>query len=352
MKILITGGTGSVGRETTRRLVAAGHDVLVVGRRPEMAVPGAQYAACDVTQFTDLREKMAGREAVVHLAAIANPTAAPGPEVIRVNVLGTFNVFEAAAQAGVRRVVQASSINAFGCHWGLVDLDHVRYFPVDEEHPVYTTDPYSFSKEVIEGIGHYYWRRDGITSLALRLPGVHPQDYLAGDKYRQNVRQGRAVLDEVAGLPAAQRLERLAAARRRNLEYRRQRPTEHGAQERGAPSHDFSDDPFCRMYIGSRSNFWAFVDERDSAQAVEKGLLAKYEGSHVLFVNDSHNWLLYDTEKLLGLFFPEVTPRRRPIRGSESLISIDQARALIGFEPEYSVAQEERKGEIKNTSHN
>jgi nucleoside-diphosphate-sugar epimerase len=338
MKVLITGGTGSVGQETTRRLVAAGHDVLVVGRRPDMAVPGAQYAACDVTQFNDLREKIVGLDAVVHLAAIANPMAAPGPEVVRVNVLGTINVFEAAAKAGVRRVVQASSINAFGCHWGLVDLDHVRYFPIDEEHPVYTTDPYSFSKEVIESIGHYYWRRDGITSLALRLPWVHSQDYLASDRHRQNVRQGRAVLDEVAGLPAAQRLERLADARRRNMEYRRQRPTDHGARERGVPSQGFSDSPFCRMYMGARFNFWAFVDERDSAQAIEKGLWAKYEGSHVLCVNDSHNWLLYDTEKLLGLFFPEVTQRRRPLRGSESLVSIDKARALIGFEPEHSVA--------------
>ena len=91
--------------------------------------------------------------------------------------------------------------------------------------------------------------------------------------------------------------------------------------------------------MGARFNFWAFVDERDSAQAIEKGLSAEYEGSHVLFVNDSHNSILYDTEKLLGLFFPGVARRQRAIRGCESLVSIDRARELIGFEPEHSVAR-------------
>ena len=102
---------------------------------------------------------------------------------------------------------------------------------------------------------------------------------------------------------------------------------------------DLGDDPLCRMYMSARFNFWASLDERDSAQAIEKSLTADCEGSHALFVNDSHNWLLYDTERLLGLFFPDVGRRRRAIRGSESLVSIDRARELIGFEPEHSVAR-------------
>ena len=100
MRVLITGGTGSVGQAATERLVRDGWDVRVVGRRSGIEVPGAEYAVCDVTCFDDLCEKTAGCDAVVHLAAIASPGGAPGPEVIRVNVLGTFNVFEAAAKAG------------------------------------------------------------------------------------------------------------------------------------------------------------------------------------------------------------------------------------------------------------
>ena len=89
----------------------------------------------------------------------------------------------------------------------------------------------------------------------------------------------------------------------------------------------------------ARPNFWAFVDERDSAGAIARSLTAHCQGSHVLFINDSHNWLRYDTEKLLGVFYPEVTRRARSIRGSEALVSIDRARDLIGFEPEHSVAR-------------
>jgi nucleoside-diphosphate-sugar epimerase len=220
-----------------------------------------------------------------------------------------------------------------------VDLPHLRYFPIDEEHPTFTTDPYSFSKEVIEDVGAYYWRRDGITSVALRLPGVRRQEHAASQEQRRAVGQARAVLDKVAALPRAERLERLAAARKKTMEYRRQRPLEYGANERGVRPQDFADDPFSRMYMGARFNFWACVDERDSAQAVQKSLAAEYEGSHVLFINDSHNWLLYDTNALLDLFYPEVPQRKRPIQGTESLVSIDKARGLIGFEPEYSVAR-------------
>ena len=93
------------------------------------------------------------------------------------------------------------------------------------------------------------------------------------------------------------------------------------------------------MYGHDRPNFWAFLDERDSALAIEKALVADFEGSHVLFVNDPHNRLLYDTEKLLALLFGDVTARKRPIRGSEALVSIDKARELIGFECEHSVAR-------------
>jgi len=338
MRVLVTGGTGSVGKAAVARLVRRGWEVRVVGRRSGMDVPGAEYAVCDVTCYDDLREKVRGCDAVIHLAAIAQPTKVPGPEVFRVNVAGTFNVFEAAAKEGIRRVVQASSINAFGCFWSVGDL-RVDYFPVDEAHPTYTTDPYSFSKEVIEAVGDYYWRREGISGAALRLPWVAGQDHAAGERHRRRMQQAREMLDELAALPEAERRERMAAVRREVLDHRSRRPFEYGARERGVARPDSRDDALFGMYVGARFNFWAFVDERDSAQAIEKALSAEYEGSHVLFINDSHNWLRYDTEKLLGLFFPDVARRTRCIRGSESLVSIDRARELIGFEPEHSVAR-------------
>ncbi len=338
MRVLVTGGTGSVGKAAVERLLGRGWDVRVVGRRAAMAVPGAEYASCDITDVQSLGDCCRGCDTIVHLAAIAQPTNAPGPEVFRVNALGTYNVFEAAARQGIGRVVQASSINAFGCAWSLQDV-RVDYFPIDEEHPTFTTDPYSFSKTVVEDIGRYYWRRDGITSVALRLPWVYAKDQFQGSRHTERVRRARAVLNDLLAMPADEREKRLADVRRRELEYRRERPMEYEASRREKRGKRHGDDALARMYGSSRFNFWASVDERDSAQAIEKGLSAEYKGSHVLFVNDSHNWLLYDTETLLGLFFPEVARRTRPIPDCESLVSIDRARDLIGFEPEYSVAR-------------
>ena len=95
--------------------------------------------------------------------------------------------------------------------------------------------------------------------------------------------------------------------------------------------------PYARVMFGY-SNFWASVDARDSGQAIEKGLLAEYEGSHPLWVNDSHNSAGIPTETLVSWFYPDV-PLKRKILGTESLVSIDKARRLIGFEPEYSVSR-------------
>jgi len=86
------------------------------------------------------------------------------------------------------------------------------------------------------------------------------------------------------------------------------------------------------------SNFWASIDARDSAQAIELGLTADYEGSHPLWVNDSHNSAGVPTQALAELFYPDV-PLKRDLVGTESLVSIDRARELLGFEPEYSVSR-------------
>ncbi len=68
-------------------------------------------------------------------------------------------------------------------------------------------------------------------------------------------------------------------------------------------------------------------------------MLAEYEGSHALYVNESHNLPGVESEMLAQLFFPETTVRKRPLVGTEALVSLEKARRLIGFEPENSVSQ-------------
>jgi nucleoside-diphosphate-sugar epimerase len=343
MKVLVTGGAGHVGKATTERLVRQGWDVRVIGLESGVEMPGAEFATCDILNYDDLRQQMRGCQAVVHLAAFASPRVAPGHTLFQTNVSGTFNVFEAAAAEGIRRVVQASSINALGCAWSITDITP-RYFPIDEEHPSMTNDPYSFSKQLVEDIARYYWRRDGISSASMRFPWVTPAAYVETERYRQQREGGRQVLAELAALPDAERERRLADARRRALEFRSQRPMEFDGKTIELPRREATDDKLWYAYTMDRFNFWAIVDARDAAQSFEKALTAEYDGAHALFVSDDHNWLGAESRTLVRWFFREVPASKIALSGSEALISIEKARALIGFAPEYSVDAVFRSG--------
>jgi nucleoside-diphosphate-sugar epimerase len=344
MKVLVTGGAGHVGKATTERLLRQGWDVRVIGLESGVEIPGAEFVTCDILNYDDLRRQMQGCQAVVHLAAIRGPQLAPGHRVFEVNVAGTFKVFEAAAASGIHRVVQAGSINALGCAYSITDISP-QYFPIDERHPSLTNDPYAFSKEMIENVARYYWRREGISSVTLRFPWVYQQGYAESDTFRFWFDSGRKVMDELAALPESERQAKLADARRRALEYRRQRPLEFNGAIPQSPQRELIDDQLWFAYAMDRFNFWAFLDERDAAQAFEKALTASYDGAHVLFANDPHNWLDYDSKTLVRFFYPEVEETKITLSGSAALINIDQARRLIGFEPDYSPirSSQERK---------
>ena len=90
--------------------------------------------------------------------------------------------------------------------------------------------------------------------------------------------------------------------------------------------------------VSGLTNFWTMIHAENSAQAFQKGLPADYEGAHPHFVTQAQNVAGVDSEALLQLFSPDVRERTRPIVGNESLVSIERARTLIGFEPEYSFA--------------
>lgn len=334
MNVVITGGTGHVGKAAVERLVKHGHRVRVLGRRPDMNVSGAEYVQCDIVEFDSLCRQFSGADVVVHLAAVPSPAGAPGPALFEVNAVGTFNVFEACARAGIHRIVQASSINAFGCFFNLGEL-RPKYFPIDEDHPRITTDPYSFSKSVCEDIADYYWRRDGISSVSLRFPWVHPADEetLAGLAHRRAA--GQALVAELMTLPEPVRRTRIDAVREWSIAYRKQRPLEFGSPHHRLKELDCPDSQLAGMYFGGAYDLFVVVDARDAAQAIEKGLMVDYAGSHTLFINGSRNVLGCRTRTLAELFFPEVNEWRHPVADREALVSIQRARELLGFEPEF-----------------
>jgi nucleoside-diphosphate-sugar epimerase len=334
MRVLITGGMGMIGQATAALLRDRGWDVSLIDIVPETEVTEPNYTACDIMDFEAVRRHIHGNDAVVHLAALKNPLFGPGQDVYRINTSGTFNIFEAAGKGGVQRVVQASSINAIGCGWNVGGFDP-QYLPVDEDHPSVTTDPYSLSKRHVEEIGDYYWRRDGIVSVALRFPGVMAQDRAESEQFQQTRAAMHQYLNEYLALPDAEQKRIMADVRERGLAFRRGRPLEYPGEWPKVGPTDSIDMALWKSFTLDRHHLWATLDERDAARAIEASLTADIQGGPALFVNDDINFLDYDSRTLARLFFPDSKVDEGALEGSASLVDASRARELIGFVPQY-----------------
>jgi len=335
MNILVTGGKGNVGRAMVRYLAERGHTLMVLDCDDRADLPDIRYASCDLTNCDDLVELARGSEAILHLAAIANPGFAPGQELFRVNTTSAFNVFEAAAKVGIRRVVCASSTNALGFNFGIKPFT-LSYFPVDEDHPVCATDAYSFSKQITEDIAAYYWRREGISSICLRLPGVYdPHIHLHGYD-PQNFSHYRKLYCQLAEMSESEAARLIAHAVQVYDARRAERAFEQLSYLRSAG--DREDSPYL-MPMGGFGDLFAVINTADTGQACEKALMADYEGSHPLFVVEAENAVGIQAELLAKLYFPDVTVRHRPLRGVEPLVSWERAHQLIGYEPQHNLSQ-------------
>lgn len=333
MKVLVTGGLGDVGRAVVARLVERGYAVRIIDRQPQCSLEGVEYAICDINDYPSLRRQVSGCEGIIHLAALPQPARGSAEEIFRINAAGTFNVFQAAAEEGIRRVVQASSINALGFYYGVKETEP-RYFPLDEDHPSVTTDAYSFSKVIAEEIGAYFWRREGISSAALRLPAV--VSAANRDRFRGRPSAVRQLVEHLLEMSEQERSDWLESKYQIFRQVRIQRKMEDPQFWRELFTPGSVLDPETRLVTVMKYNFWAAIDERDSAQAFEKALTASFEGSYPIHVQDRYNTAGVESEVLLRLFFPSVTERKHALVGFESLVSLERARQLIGFEPEYS----------------
>ncbi|MEP7358305.1 MAG: NAD(P)-dependent oxidoreductase [Anaerolineales bacterium] len=169
MKIVVTGGNGTMGRALLPYLLEQGHQVVSVDRAlpadaGPLAGPNLQFQVADTTDFGQMVACLRGCQGVVHLAAHISPLTAPEPVVYTENTAGSYNVLCAAATLGIQRVCLASSINAIGgvfSQWPRYD-----YFPLDEQHPGYAEDAYSLSKWVLEQQADAFARRYSSLSIA------------------------------------------------------------------------------------------------------------------------------------------------------------------------------------------
>ncbi|NJL33264.1 MAG: NAD-dependent epimerase/dehydratase family protein [Chloroflexaceae bacterium] len=173
MQILVTGGAGFVGSHLVRWLVEQGHRVRVLdnfsmGRRSSLQPVGAavELVEGDIRNSSTVQQAVAGCELVLHLAAMVSVVQSMEQplEAQAINATGSINIFEAARQAGVRRVVNMSSSAVYG------DSDRL---PLREHEPPCPLSPYALTKLAAEHAGTLYTRSYGLEVVSLRCFNIY-----------------------------------------------------------------------------------------------------------------------------------------------------------------------------------
>lgn len=175
MRVCVTGGSGRAGRAVVSDLLAHGHWVVSVDLVPPSVDLGAAVVLrADLTDYGQAMEVLADVESVVHLANIPAPEIRTPAVTFNANMAMNFNVFRAASQAGLARVVWASSETTLGLPFDVPP----RYAPVDEDHYPVPTTTYALSKVASETIAGHIAQWSGIPFIALRFSNIlGPADY-------------------------------------------------------------------------------------------------------------------------------------------------------------------------------
>ncbi len=213
-------------------------------------------------------------DAVVHFAAIPRILVTGDNECYRTNVMGTYNVIDAALKAGVRKIIFASSETTYGvCFWdGEKKPD---YLPIDEEHPTLPQDSYAMSKVVNEATARSFQARSGADIYGLRINNV-----IEPHEYREN-------------FPA------------------------------------YIADPSLRL-----RNIFAYIDARDLGQMVECCLQTDGLGFEVFNVSNNDHSVAAQTGELVERFYKGV-PVTKEMGPDETFYSNDKAKRLVGFAPKH-----------------
>jgi len=277
-RVLVTGASGRQGPAVVRELAEHGWDVLAVDRVPPAEPLPAKFVKADLTDFGQVVELLTGFDetppvtAIVHLAAIPAPGITTDAATFANNVPITYNIFRAARLAGITNVVWASSETVLGLPFDVPP----PYAPIDEEYAVLPNSTYSLGKAVEEEMARHFTRWDpNLKLIGIRLSNVmHPADYLNFPGWQDD-----------------------AAARRWNM--------------------------------------WSYIDARDGAQAFRLALEADLTGWHPFIIANADNVMTRDSTELLAEQFPDL-PMKRAVTGRETLLSIDKARRVLGYEPKYN----------------
>jgi uronate dehydrogenase len=160
MRILVTGGAGRIGGKLRKEMAARCALIRTFDRVAAADLgPNEEGIVGDLSDSTALRAAMEGIDGVVHLAAIPNEQ--PWEAMLQTNIIGTWNVYEAAYRAGVRRVVFGSSNHVVGFY--------PRGRRLDADAPSRPDSRYGLTKCFGEDVGSLYADKYGVKSLHIRI---------------------------------------------------------------------------------------------------------------------------------------------------------------------------------------
>ncbi|MDE2383367.1 MAG: NAD(P)-dependent oxidoreductase [Alphaproteobacteria bacterium] len=278
MRIVVTGGSGKLGLECVRQLVAAGHEVISLDQTlprenlcRSMRVDFRDYGQV-LECFTHIDGGWEKPDAVLHLAAIPGPSNAANAALFHNNTTVSFNVFWAAKAAGIKNVVWASSETLTG-----VPFDQPPpYLPMDEETPRRPETAYALSKLLDEVMAEEFCRWDPeLKMIGLRFSYV----------------KTRAEQKEFAAL------------------------------------HDDARKQYW--------NFWSYIDAEDGAAAAVLAVERKTKGLELYLIASPDTVMERPTADLLAEVFPKVAVRG-DIAGNMSLLSTRKAQRVLGWKPKNS----------------
>ena len=273
-RICVTGASGQAGRAVVRGLLEYGYDVAATDVAVAKADRFEGMLRADLTDYGQAAEALRGADAVVHLANIPAPGIATPAVTFNANITMNFNVFQAAASLGLSRVVWASSETTLGLPFDVPP----RYAPVDEDHYPLPATTYALSKVATEAIAGHFAEWSGIPFVALRFSNIMaPDDYQKFPSFWADARD-------------------------------------------------------------RRWNLWGYIDERDVALSCRLALEAPREAvaGHPAFIIAAADTVMNrPSAELLAEVFPGVKLTRE-VGEFGTLLAIDRARQVLGFEPRHS----------------
>ncbi|MGJ7922285.1 NAD-dependent epimerase/dehydratase family protein [Neobacillus sp. LXY-4] len=275
MKVVITGAAGKIGRWTVRTILEAGHDVTASDRKLREESASKKFIQAELRDYGQVIQLLMGCDAVVHLANIPTDIRNTSQAIFENNMLVNFNILEACKDLKIQKLVWASSETVLG--YPFVQ-EQLSYLPVDEEHPTNVRSSYAMVKLLTEQLSGMFHKLTKTEVVALRFANCYEPD-------------------EYEKIPRMHWTE-----------------TEKDIQ---------------------KQNAWAYCDVRDAARACLLALEKKNLGNQVFHITAPDTIMPDLSQDLAKKYFPKVT-LKRDVNGHETLMAIDKAKEILGYEPLYT----------------